>query len=108
MTAIKTSSDGETLVVEFLDREFLDSQRIQQVGRELIEVVPHSAETTLVLSFKGVSFMSSAMINELVLLNKECKTRGVALEISNLQPNVMEVFRITKVFDDNGPSVMGN
>ena len=107
MTAITTSSSGEMLVVEFLDRQFLDSQRIQQVGRELLAVVPTLSGNKLVLSFKGVAYMSSAMINELVSLNKACKTQGVTLEFSNVQPNVMEVFKITRLFGDDGPQVQG-
>ena len=91
--------------MEFLDSQFLDSQRIRQVGRELLAVVPDLLEKKLELSFKGVSYMSSAMINELVTLNKKCKTQGVTLELTNVAPNVMEVFRITGLFGGDGPAV---
>ena len=103
MTAITTSSNGQILVVEFLDRQLLDSQRIRQVGRELLAVVPNTSEKKLELSFKGVSYMSSAMINELVALNRECKAQGITLEFSNVAPKVREVFRITGLFCDDGP-----
>ncbi len=103
MVAIKTYTDGEILVVEFLDCKLLDSQRIDQVGRELLAVVPRATGKKLLLNFQGVAFMSSAMVYQLVMLNKECKQRKVTLRFSHVEPNVMEVFRITKLFGEDGP-----
>ena len=42
------------------------------------------------------------MISKLVMLNKACKGGGVELKFCEVSPNVMEVFKITKlhkVFD---------
>ena len=61
MTVIKTSTDSDTLVVGFLDSRLLDSQQIEQIGRELLRVVAEVTKGKLQLDFKGVSFMSSAM-----------------------------------------------
>jgi anti-anti-sigma regulatory factor len=41
--------------------------------------------------------MSSAMITKLVMLNKGCKAQGVKLKLCEVSPNVMEVFKITKL-----------
>tara|TARA_R110002167_G_scaffold68493_2_gene193277 strand:+ start:1027 stop:1224 length:198 start_codon:yes stop_codon:yes gene_type:complete len=41
--------------------------------------------------------MSSAMLSQLVTLNRECKAHGVALKFCEVSPNVMEVFMITKL-----------
>ena len=97
MAAITTSTNGEILVVGFLDSKILDSQRIEQVGRELQEVVPQAIHKKLLLNFHGVSFMSSAMITKLVMLNKTCKAQSVNLKFCEVSPNVMEVFKITKL-----------
>jgi anti-sigma B factor antagonist len=105
MTAITTSTQGEVLVVGFTDSKILDSQRIEQVGRELQESVPQAVHKKLMLNFKGVSFMSSAMITKLVMLNKSCKGQGVTLKFCEVSPNVLEVFKITKLnklFDIQG------
>ncbi len=97
MAAITTQTNGEILVVGFTDSKILDSQRIEQVGKELQEVVPQAIHKKLLLNFGGVSFMSSAMITKLVMLNKGCKAQGVALKFCDVSPNVMEVFKITKL-----------
>lgn len=102
MAATTTENNGEVLVVGFMDSKILDSQRIEQVGRELQEAVPQAANKKLLLNFRGVSFMSSAMITKLVMLNKGCKSQGVTLKFCEVSPNVLEVFKITrlnKLFD---------
>lgn len=97
MAAITTKQHDEILVVGFTDSKILDSQRIEQVGRELLEVVGQADQRKLLLNFRGVSFMSSAMITKLVMLNKGCKAQGVALKFCEVSPNVLEVFKITKL-----------
>ncbi|QEF98996.1 STAS domain protein [Stieleria maiorica] len=105
MSATTTENNGEILVVGFMDSKILDSQRIEQVGRELQDAVPQAIHKKLLLNFRGVSFMSSAMITKLVMLNKSCKAQGVALKFCEVSPNVLEVFKITKLnklFDIQG------
>lgn len=97
MAAITTQAHGEVFVVGLTDSKILDSQRIEQIGKELNEAVPQAIHKKLVVNFRGVSFMSSAMITKLVMLNKVCKAQGVALKFCEVSPNVMEVFKITKL-----------
>ena len=97
MAAITTQNNGEVFVIGFTDSKILDSQRIEQVGKELQDSVPSAAHKMLLLNFRGVSFMSSAMITKLVMLNKSCKAQGVALKFCEVSPNVREVFKITKM-----------
>jgi len=97
MAAITTQNHGEVFIVGFTDSKILDSQRIEQVGKELQDSVPQAAHKKLLLNFRGVSFMSSAMITKLVMLNKGCKAQGVSLKFCEVSPNVMEVFKITKL-----------
>ncbi len=102
MAAINIEHKGEILAVYFTDGKILDSQRIEQVGRELQEAVPMATHKKMLLNFRGVSFMSSAMITKLVMLNKACKAQGVELKFCEVSANVMEVFKITnlnKLFD---------
>lgn len=97
MAATTTQQNGEVLVVGFTDSKILDNQRIEQVGKELQETVAQAVNKKLLLNFRGVSFMSSAMITKLVMLNKRCKAQGVHLKFCEVSPNVMEVFKITKL-----------
>ncbi len=103
MTSLRTQETDGVLVVYFNENKILDEAKIQKIGTELIEAADSAtSEKRLLLNFTGVGFMSSAMIGKLVLLNKKCKTDGVALKLSDISGNVSEVFKImklNKVFD---------
>ena len=103
MTALRTeTTDQGVLVVSFTDAKILDEAKIQQIGKELMELVPQATSSKMLLDFTGVSFMSSAMIGKLVLLHKKCKSSDVTMKVCSISDNVMEVFKITrlhKVFD---------
>ncbi|TWU18037.1 STAS domain-containing protein [Allorhodopirellula heiligendammensis] len=96
-TSITNQMQGDILVLGFTDTKILDSQKIETVGKELQDAVAEAIHKRLLVNFRGVSFMSSAMITKLVMLNKRCKTQGVTLKFCEVSPNVMEVFKITKL-----------
>ena len=97
MAAITNQMHEEVLIVGFTDSKILDSQRIEQVGKEIMDIIPQAIHKKLLVNFRGVSFMSSAMITKLVMLNKGCKAQGIALVFCEVSANVMEVFKITKL-----------
>jgi anti-sigma B factor antagonist len=96
-----TRADGDVLLAYFQDVRIIDESRINSLGQELSELINDSDNNKIVLNFKNVSFMSSAMIGKLVLFGKKCKTAKVALRLCNINDNVDEVFklmRLNKVF----------
>ncbi len=103
MTSLRSKEFEDILVVQFTEAKILDEAKIQQIGKELMDMaVSAKDKKKMVVNFQGVSFMSSAMIGKLVLLNKQCKTLEVVLKLCEISSNVMEVFKITKlnkVFD---------
>ena len=105
MASLKSEQKEDVLVVNFTDAKILDEARIQQIGKELMDKSAEASETeskNMLLNFQGVQFMSSAMIGKLVLLNKKGKATGLNLKFCTISPNVLEVFKITrlnKVFD---------
>ena len=95
---IKVKILGGAVSARFTSSKVADEAMVQQIGRELLDLVDAAAETKkLLVSFKGVEFMSSALIGKLVLLNKKAKASGVQLGFCELAPNVLEVFRITRL-----------
>ena len=104
MSTLHSEEKEGILVVRFADAKILDEQRIQQIGKDLIDITEASLakDKKLVLNFEGVTFMSSHMIGKLVLLNKTCKSKEIAIKFCSISPNVAEVFkimRLNKVFD---------
>ena len=98
MPLLRVQETDGVVVVGFNDAKILDEAKIQKIGAELIEAATNAAAgKKMLLNFSGVGFMSSAMIGKLVLLNKKCKTDGIALKLSDISGNVSEVFKIMKL-----------
>ena len=97
-----TQTNGDVLVVYFTDAQILDESKIQQISEELMAVVAKCPSNKLLLNFNQVKFMSSSVLGRLVHLNKKCKSERIDLKLCNIAPEIMEVFKITRlnrVFD---------
>ena len=102
LQAEEKGENGDILVVYFNDAKILDEAKIQQIGAELNEKVAQAASGRLLLNFHNVTFMSSAMIGKVILVNKKCKAANITLKLCNISDNVMEVFklmRLNKILD---------
>ena len=98
---IDVSDVGDVSVVQFKDRKILDESNIQEMGRELFELVELKREKVL-LNFMNVEFLSSAALGKLITLDKKIKAAKGQLKLSNIRPEIYEVFAITrlnKLFD---------
>ena len=105
---------SDKIIVSFTEATILDEARIQEVGSGILGLCKRAVSTTkrMVFDFGGVRFLTSAMIGELVLLNKATKQQSLDIRAVNLSPNVHEVLKITrlhKVFrnDDDDPGFLG-
>lgn len=88
--------------VEFADRKILEELSINQIGEELVELVHQHKPINLLLDFKNVQHLSSAALGMLITLNKRVAENSGRLKLSNINPQIFEVFKITqlnRVFD---------
>jgi len=102
VAALRSEENGDILVVYFNDTKILDEAKIQQIGKELMEMVEKASSGKLIVCFQGVTFMSSAMIGKVILLNKKCKAAQLKLKLCDICDNVLEVFklmRLNKILD---------
>ena len=88
--------DGAT-VVSFVDRKILDETNIQEIGKELFDLVDEEGSRNLVLNFENVEYLSSAALGKLITLNKKVKTVDGQLKLCAIKPPIFEVFVITKL-----------
>lgn len=89
-------------VVEFADRKILEELSIQEIGEELHRLVEAEPGIKLLLNFKNVDHLSSAALGMLITLNKRIKESNGSLKLSNINRQILEVFKITRlnrVFD---------
>ncbi len=94
-------ADGVS-IVEFADRKILEELSIQEIGDELDQVVSSEPGIKLLLNFKNVDHLSSAALGMLITLNKKVKEQNGSLKLSDINRNIFEVFKITRlnrVFD---------
>jgi len=102
---IDASKVGEVTVVRFIDKKILDEASIQELGAELFGLVEQLNRKSILLNFSDVEFLSSAALGKLITLDRKVKTAKGRLKMSNIRPEILEVFQITKlnkVFDIRG------
>lgn len=84
-------------VVEFADRKILEELSIQEIGEELHQVVESEPGIKLLLNFKNVDHLSSAALGMLITLNKRVKEQSGELKLSDINRQIFEVFKITRL-----------
>lgn len=84
-------------VVRFMDRKILDELVIQDLGQELFSLVEQENHKNLLLNFTNVEFLSSAALGKLISLHKKVERAGGVLKLSNIRPEIFDVFKITRL-----------
>ena len=95
--SVQSREEGDVLVVYFTDSRILDEAKIQEIGGQLMALIGQCSKGRMLLNFKNVSFMSSAMLGKIILLNKKCKSSNVDLRLCEIAPGIMEVFKVMKL-----------
>ena len=88
---------GDVTVINFVDRKILDEQNIQVIGEQLFGLVDQDGRRKLLLNFGNVEYLSSAALGKLITLNKKLQAVGGRLILCNIDPQIYEVFEITKL-----------
>jgi anti-sigma B factor antagonist len=88
---------GDVTVVNFTDRKILDEQNIQVIGEQLFSLVDEAGRRKILLNFGNVEYLSSAALGKLITLNKKLQAAGGRLVLCNIDPQIYEVFEITKL-----------
>lgn len=99
---IELDSVKDVAVVKFKDQKVMDPSRIEVLGKELLSLIDEDDSESVVINFENVSFFSSAAINKLIVLEKRVRAKGGQIKLSNLRPEVRDLFSYTnldKVFD---------
>ena len=94
---LEVTEVGEVTVVRFFDRKILDEATIQELGRELFQLVEEEGRRSVLLNFSSVEFLSSAALGKLITLDKKVKSHNGKLKLSNIRPEIYEVFAITRL-----------
>jgi anti-anti-sigma factor len=82
------SEVGEVSVVRFRDRKIID---------DINSLIEQGDRRKLLLNFSSVDFLSSAALGKLITLDKKVKAHNGMMKLSNIRPEIYEVFAITKL-----------
>jgi len=94
---LKVEIIGDVSVVDFFDKKIIDEQNITHIGDDLFKLVEQDGHKKVLLNFRNVDFMSSAMLGKLITLFKKLQARSGRLILCNISPEIQEVFKITKL-----------
>jgi anti-sigma B factor antagonist len=96
-THLKIKREGRVSVVEFADRKILEELSIQEIGAELRALADAEAGVRLLLNFENVDHLASAALGELITLHKKVQEQQGELKLSNINRQIIQVFRITRL-----------
>jgi len=94
---LEVEDNGDVTIVNFIDKKILDEQNIQKIGEDLFSLVDEMGRRRIVLNFRNVDYLSSAALGKFITLNKKVHGAGGKLVLCNIDPNIYEVFEITKL-----------
>ena len=89
-------------IVTFRQSHILDAVTIERMAASLKDLVDQAAERRFVFDFASVTYLSSSALGMLIGLQRHFAQRKETLKLAGINPEIMEVFRITKldtVFD---------
>ena len=94
---LRVKQQKDVTQVEFIDRNILDESNIQQIGEEIGELVEAAPSPRLLISFSNVDHLSSAALGTMITINNKIKVKKGQLRLANIDPQIFEVFKITKL-----------
>jgi anti-sigma B factor antagonist len=75
----------------------VSEEDIQETGEQLYRLVEKEGLRNLLLDFGAVRYMSSAALGKLISLKKKLGHVNGRMKLCSIQPELLEVFRITRL-----------
>ncbi|MDG2470132.1 MAG: STAS domain-containing protein [Pirellulaceae bacterium] len=94
---IKTEAIGDMIAVTINANRVMDPVLIGDLGQELQTLFDSQPGKTFLLDLHNIEFLSSAVLNRLIVLDKSVKSAGGTMAFYKPSTAVSEVFSITKL-----------
>jgi anti-anti-sigma factor len=93
----------DVAVVNFLETvSMFEGDKVEDVGKELMDLAVSKRYTKLLLNLSNASFISSAMLAHLVRLHRKVQESKGKVGLCCLRPVIMEAFKVSsfdKIFE---------
>ena len=113
LQCIEIDSVDDVSVVKLKDEKVMAPAQVETLGSELLSLVEtepaedgSNARTNVLINFENVRFFSSGAINKLIVLEKRVRASGGQIRLSNMQPEVRDLFSYTNL--DQMFDILGN
>src|SRR3982751_3712918 len=97
MPPVAVSQTKDIRIVEFQNHKILDEGNIADIGATLTAMIEEASAPKMLLDFVNVDHLSSAALGMLINANNKIKQKNGALRLTNIKPQILEVFVITKL-----------
>jgi anti-sigma B factor antagonist len=94
---VAVQNQKDISVVQFTNNRILDEANIADIGNTLKVLIEEREHPKLLLDFSTVDHLSSAALGMLINANNSIKQRNGQLRLTNIKPQIYEVFVITKL-----------
>ena len=94
---VSVTQQKDVRVVEFTNNRILDEANIADIGTSLNALIDEKNNPKLLLDFSTVDHLSSAALGMLINANNSIRQRNGQLRLTNIKPQIYEVFVITKL-----------
>ena len=88
---------GDVTVARFIDKKILDETNIQVIGSQMFSLIEDDGRRKVLLDFSNVEYLSSAALGKLIVMDKKIKAAQGQLSMCDVRPEILEVFKITKL-----------
>jgi anti-anti-sigma factor len=94
---LQTITQGDVGIVTILESRILDESNINEIGRQLMDLVTKQYMIKMVIDMGEVKYLSSAVLRQMIALYKAIKAEKGDLKICRVNKEVREVFTITQL-----------
>lgn len=95
--SVQVGLENGRFVAEFWDCLRLDPAPVQDLRTQFDEHLRKGGAPDLVVDLLGVGFAGSAALGGFVALQRVARAKGGRMVFCNVDPNVFEVFRVSKL-----------
>ena len=96
-TRLKVDRQPDVTIASFKDSSILDVVTIQQIGKELNDVVSGLGKGKLILDFTDVRFLSSQALGTFVALQRQADAAGAKIVLCSIRPEIVRILKITNL-----------
>jgi len=94
---LRVSKIDDITQIEFIDRNILDEANIQAISDEISGIIEQVSTPHLLINFANVDHLSSAALGALITINNKANEKSGKLRLANIDPQIYEVFVITRL-----------